>query len=180
MVDGETCGAVPSGVYPALARIRQSSVRFADSSFAEGAFWSVHAPSAVKGCSPFAESPPFPRRKEGKEDRPPWECAAERVNRCGRNNPQSRLARCQLLCQRSLLVCALSSAVRIRNPLELTTPKRPLFERGWHALACRGIAGSRNRFKKSAAPATTLRDHCELWSVVRRKPWRRDCRIPAA
>ena len=24
--------------------------------------------------------------------------------------------------------------------LEFTTPKRPLFERGWHALACRGIA----------------------------------------
>ena len=114
----------------------------------------MRCPWAVEGRSSFAISSPS-RVGKGRGDGPPWECTTERVNRCGGNNPQSWLApltapqftkaarirtilsplRGQLLCQRSLLVSALSNAIRIRNPLEFTTPKRPLSERGWHGVS---------------------------------------------
>ncbi len=64
-------------------------------------------------------------------------------------------ARCQLLCQRSLLVNALSSVVRIRNPLEFTTPKRPLFERGWQRASADGGlpgGGCRAAYNPAVAP----------------------------
>ena len=113
----------------------------------------MRCPWAVEGRSSFAISSPS-RVGKGRGDGPPWQCTAERVNRCGGNNPQSWLApltapqfakaarirsilsplRGRLLCQRSLLVSALSNAIRIRNPLEFTTLKRPLSERGRHGV----------------------------------------------
>ena len=57
------------------------------------------------------------------------------------------------LCQRSLLVSALSCAIRIRNPLEFTTPKRPLSERGGSAQAltedCRIPAACKRCWRES-------------------------------
>ena len=73
----------------------------------------------------------------------PPRCIAQARNlRRGRRAVSPRLragcASAPPLCQRSLLVNALSRVVRMRKPLEFTTPKRPLLKGGGSALALTG------------------------------------------
>ena len=75
------------------------------------------------------------------------------IPHCGRSAPP--LSKGAFWLMRFQAFNALSSVVRIRKPLEFTTPKRPLFERGWQRASADGGlpgGGCRAAYNPAVAP----------------------------
>ena len=93
--------------------------------------------SGGEGAQPLRDIPPFPRRKGGEGDRPPWECVAERVSRCGRNNPQSA-SRTAPLPKEPFGLCAPMRHPNTKKRWSSPLPNAPFTKGGGSAQALTG------------------------------------------